>query len=196
MKVDNTTYTTHLRNWALGSLVGEAIGHIQSRPGMIAQNDEVLITPIASEELDFTKASIGSRLGTGIYKVEMSAPMRGSAVIPLKGKVDIREYNVLFGRRFTSPAKIVYDFFVPINAETLYVVQGREGERAFVQWAQHQHDAEKERIIGNAQYALFQKVRAPVLPLVALICGQDVLSMGDSCVGATGYFRTGNAPPH
>ena len=191
MTLANTTYVTTLKRLDYGRLVEEAILMLRSNPAQVLESSKIMMTIVSVKvnNLDFTSASVGSQLGEVVTHAKASDIPEEGLTLTTSGEMDIRKYDVRFGKKFTHPGG-KFDLFVPTQSGLLYVIQSMEEDRPFIQWAVHEHSAKKQRIIREAEYALFKIGKdAPVSNLAALIKGSDVLMMGDAQIGTTGYFK-------
>lgn len=186
MELSNTTYVTDVNRWELGPFVRQRKRALQDRPDALLQNEYFTFTRIHGEYLGVEEFDIGSKFGEYLA----SASLRGgeSLIVPLEGQLDVRRYRARFGRKYTHPQGY-FNLLIPEDKDFIYVVQELTQGKSFVQWANHRRSRRGQEIMENGEYALFQNANSPVLPLVAIISGLDILIMGESLTGSTGYYR-------
>src|SRR3989338_2934236 len=105
MTLANTTYVTTLKRLDYGRLVEEAILMLRSNPAQVLESSKIMMTIVSVKvnNLDFTSASVGSQLGEVVTHAKASDIPEEGLTLTTSGEMDIRKYDVRFGKKFTHP---------------------------------------------------------------------------------------------
>ncbi len=185
MSLDNATSIVNLVGWEFEQIVRIGKEQLGDRLDRSLQTEYFIVTRLKQEPTHIAEFEIGSKFrgNAALANLEPGS----SLLVNLEGEYDIKRYRAKYAQRY-SHAEGQFDIVVP-ETDMIYHVQHFGDKKPFVQWAVHKDDKRKQEIICNAGYALFFNGKYPALPLVALVQGNDILFMGESQIGATGYYK-------
>lgn len=194
MQLGNSTKITKVSEDEIGKYFHAARRALDSQPdGYGVQDDYFTYSRISGNHYPLRDFEIGIRFGEGLIAFDLGD--RTSAVIGQSGPFDIRPYRARFSRLYSSPMG-AFKLLIP-EAGNLFIVQQNESvlpnDRAFIQWALHEHSPEAERIFLQANFVIFQNTEIPFMPTIALIADPDMfLFYTEGCASATGSYREPN----
>lgn len=188
MEQSNITYVTNVNDYKFGSLIEEGKKMLQDIPKASFVKNEYLILIRIKGEYNIKAFDVGvdSRLSEG--PIVASLGEDESSIQFIKGKLDVRRYRARFGKKYTH-SQGHFNLLIPEDKDLMYAVQELTKDKSFVQWMNHEHSEIGQEIMENGEYALFRNSNFPIPPLQAIISESGILVMGESVIGALGYYR-------
>lgn len=180
------TYITTLDDWALGKDAREARALLEQQQKYGFIGDEYIgLTRITGKPTTVTEFELGARLP---QPGKVAVPKTGeTTVVPADGDFDLRLHFSTFGMEYSFLDKTL--LFLVAENQRCYAIQSLSNNLSLIQWTTHQHDQEKEKILKQAEHAVWRKDMGSVLIPYAFISGEKVLSLGDVTKAVTGHYR-------